>query len=339
MLTFLPTAPADSEEIRGFLQRIFHTPDGHRPFEPDVMHWKSWAPHPLWEGSRSYALRQDGRLVAHGCVTPMQCHGPQGPLRTACVIDWAASPEVAGAGVLLFRKVAQMLDGLTAVGGSDDTRRVLPRMGFQVRCQMTHFVRWVRPGLHHWRHGRKDWKLPARLARDWGRMRPQPGIPAGWTSQPIGEFPSGWPEEDQGKPRAGYPAAMVCDRSAALLNYWLACPAAEMRGFIAQERGAPAGWFVLARVGPENRIAGWAARPGGEAALIALALDAASRHPEVTRVRWPVTAARWRELARATGWHQEREEPVFYWNSARREGSGEPDYDMSLLDNDGFYLP
>src|SRR5947209_1500809 len=122
MLNFSATTEGELEEIAAFLREIFNPPPGHRPFLPEVLRWKAYAPQPLWEGARSYALRQDGRLAAHGCVTPIDWWSESGTTRAACIVDWAARRDVPGAGALLFRKIGQMIDCVAAVGGSDDTR-------------------------------------------------------------------------------------------------------------------------------------------------------------------------------------------------------------------------
>ncbi len=57
---------------------------------------------------------------------------------TGHVIDWAARRGQGGAGVALMKHIGQQVDSLLAFGGSDDTLRILPHIGF-------------RPGRHGYR--------------------------------------------------------------------------------------------------------------------------------------------------------------------------------------------
>src|SRR5258706_3470841 len=118
MLQFDFIQEQELDQVAAFLRRIFRVPATFRTFQPDVLRWKYFAPHPLWEGSRSCVFRKDGEIVAHGCVTPFRWLTAAGPLRASCVIDWAADRSVPGAGLLLFRKIAERFDGLAGIGGS-----------------------------------------------------------------------------------------------------------------------------------------------------------------------------------------------------------------------------
>jgi hypothetical protein len=73
-------------------------------------------------------------IAAHVCLCPVTYRLPGGRQITGShFIDWAAGRRVAGAGGLLVRKLASLFDVLLAIGGSDDTQQVLPKLGFQLK--------------------------------------------------------------------------------------------------------------------------------------------------------------------------------------------------------------
>jgi hypothetical protein len=338
MLKFSATQESDLPEVLSFLHGVFKTPPDHRLFREDVLHWKAYTPHPLWDGSRSYVFRQDGQIIAHGCATPLVQLSSEGELRTPCIIDWAASPSVPGAGALLFRKIGMLVDGVTAVGGSDDTQAVLPRLGFKVRASMAHFIRVIRPVRDNWSHRAKGLKTPVRIMRDMKEsLRGTPAVPAAWSARPVEQFDG---SVKSSLPAPGRPSAVICVRTVPLLNYLLSCPAARIQGFTAENKGKVAGYFILSLAGAECRIADLGCstdRPEDWRAVFALAVETASHMEPVTRIRFSATARHFRELAHQSGFRLLPEEPVFYWSSNRNPApAGE--WSLTLLDNDFFYL-
>src|SRR5579871_3588366 len=107
------------------------------------------------------------------------------------VIDWAASHDAPGAGVLLFREVVSRTRTQLCLGGSDQARRVFPRLGLSQIGHLELHVRPTRP-LHRFRLRRDGtlWKESARLVRNvlWARHSPPPEARL-WTAQPVESFP------------------------------------------------------------------------------------------------------------------------------------------------------
>ena len=89
---------ADLADVSNFLCSVFGLTEPTRNFELDVLRWKYLAPHPFWEGSRSYCIREKNGIVAHGCVVPTPLLTKSKVVSSCGVIDWAGSPKVAGAG-------------------------------------------------------------------------------------------------------------------------------------------------------------------------------------------------------------------------------------------------
>jgi hypothetical protein len=113
--------------------------------DPAFLNWKFFREHPAWRGPRSYVIQQEGAVVAHGCVWPSAFHRPSGKVTSCHVLDWAASPQAAGAGVSIYRELIRTGDTAIAIGGSEQARRLLPKLGFQPYGEMRYFARVVRP--------------------------------------------------------------------------------------------------------------------------------------------------------------------------------------------------
>ena len=139
-LTFVPTGRDDVPELVRFLTSVFGLRDDAPFVAKDLVEWKYFAAHPYWDGPRSYLLKHDGKLAAHGCAHPATFLPPGRAVTSTRVIDWAAGSGVPGAGVLLFRKFASLADTLFAVGGSPETQSIFPKSGFGawVSCRCMH---------------------------------------------------------------------------------------------------------------------------------------------------------------------------------------------------------
>ncbi len=343
MLTFRSIGESELDEVAAFLRAVFGAPPDHPPFRRDVLHWKSIAPHPFWPGSRGYVYRDGEKIVAHGCVTPIEWRSASGTVRTACVVDWAADRTVPGIGLLLYRSIARiksesnepLLDGLTGIGGSDDARRVLPRAGFRQIFEMPVFSRIVRP-LARNIGGPLDWKTPARVVRDWGRSSRIREAPAGWRVELVERFDE---SISPALPAPGRPSAIVARRSPELLNYWLACPAVVMEGYRAIGPANETAYFAISKRSGEARIAdlGVSSNDSGAwSAALTLALRAAA-DPAIHTVKMATSAPLMQAALASLDFRAESIEPIFYWDASKR-GIVEGECSITFADNDYFYL-
>jgi hypothetical protein len=326
---------AEVEEVSRFLRNTFQADDDWVPFRPDVLRWKSLEPHPLWEGSRGYVLRQAGEIVAHGCAMPTRFLCSDGEALVACVIDWAASKTAPGAGVAIYQHIGKFTDGLIGVGGSDDAQRVLPRMGFKARQDLETYARVTRP-VHRFLETRaKTWRDGARLARNVARgLRTASAQLAGWTAQRVERFD----ESLAGAlPRPGLVSRTICYRNADLLNYFLMCPAARMEGYLLLREERVVGYFLLAFLRDKCRIPElWVA--SGEGSDWAAAYLLASTGREGSQVSVGCGTEVLRQAARAAGFSVAIRQPV-YVKDPKAKLPEQLDAAMGLLDTDGFYLP
>jgi hypothetical protein len=141
---FRPSTPADAPAIVGVLRDA-----GLRPVDPGVaprlMHWQYWASRADWPEPRSYVLVRGSDVIAHAGIVPGICAWDGHRLKTYHVIDWAARRGAIGAGSALMKHVAGLADMLLGIGGSGDTRAMLPTLGFKTYGRATPFVRTLHP--------------------------------------------------------------------------------------------------------------------------------------------------------------------------------------------------
>ena len=337
------TAPQDLPELTGFLLDVFHA-SPEAPFvQPALLHWKYFVPRPDWNGPRSYVLRSEGRISAHGCVAPVDfrppgARGSSAPVTGMRVIDWAGGRQAPAAGVSLMRHLARLTDTVLAIGGSADAVRVFPRIGFEPRGNLAVFARVVRP----WGQFRSDpyprgWKAPLRLARStWYSLSPLPRAPFGWTCRAVAAF------DHSICPALEFDAATftATARSPALLNYMLDCPGAAFSGFLLCRQDRVRGYFLLSRVAGQTRIA--EVRVDSEAAedwqaAFALATRQAAADPGTCEILAVASIRQGVAALRRNGYRFRRHEPVFLLDPRRRL-AGVPDLNLDLLVGDEAYL-
>jgi hypothetical protein len=312
-----------------FLRTVFGVGENHRMFQEDVLRWKCIAPHPFWEGSRGYALRYKGEIAAFGCVVP--CRFLAGPetVGSCNVIDWAASKAVPSAGIMLYKHIQELAGTMINIGGTDDARQVLPRIGFQERTEIHHYARVLRP----WRHfagSSKDWKSPLRLARDHRELLRNTGVSLAVRRVDKLSGPFRDPSVT---------AQIVCARTPESLAYFMACPASAMEAYVMERGNAVVGYFLLSRVDRQCRIANlwirsaerqdWA--EGYAAAATAAALD-----PHTTEVTAGASLPLETGALEQAGYRRTHSEPVFV-RDPNNTLAGRSDLAISFLENDAFY--
>jgi hypothetical protein len=237
-----PTSPVEAAALSEFLGRMFRLHAGSSSLAGTHMHWKYWAAHPDWSGSRSFTARHRGEIVAHAAAWPVRVRVPGQIVPAVHVIDWAAAPDYPGAGIWLLRQIGRKVRLMIATGGSEITRRVLPVIGFRPHGDLCQFARPVRPLGLALTTAERDWKLPARLVRNtcW-RLSPWLSLPRGWSASPLA------PEEvpDALWPRTS-PTTAVMQRDSGFYRYVVDSPSVRHALFGLEKRGTLVGYFCLA---------------------------------------------------------------------------------------------
>lgn len=322
---------ADLAEVARFLCSVFGMAEPGRTLQPNVLRWKYLAPHPFWEGGRSYCIRHKGEIVAHGGVVPTNFIAGSQVVRSCAVIDWAGSPKLPGAGSLIYKLLYPSVDAFLGIGGSETARKVVPRLGFETRGELEVFTRVVRPMRDFRRRPKLDLRAGAHLARNTIRLLSSgTSVPPGWSARRVDRF-----EETIGPVLPTSNDTAICQRSPALLNYLLACPAAQVEGYTLHAGGSPTGYCLLSRFESQCHIADvWAENLP---AAYALALQMAADSREVSEVIATASTSRVRDAVAGAGFHRREGMPIFLRDPRRLlEGAGP--LGIASVENDFFYL-
>src|SRR5580658_10208488 len=99
--------------------------------DPQHLRWKYWQPRADWVRPRSFVIASGSELIAHAGIIPGSCAWGTRRVMTIYVIDWLARRGEGGTGAMLMKHVGQMADALLLVGGSAETQRIAPHIGFR----------------------------------------------------------------------------------------------------------------------------------------------------------------------------------------------------------------
>ena len=305
--TFRPSVPADSADIIELLAEAGLQPN----VEPQALNWKYWTQREDYSGARSFVATRGAHVLAHAGVVPGSFVRASGRFTVLHLIDWAARSNAAGVGVSLMKHVARLSDALLAVGGSEQTLRILPHIGFRPCGTAEVYVRVLHPLRMIGGSGALSWKLPARLARRtlW-RLSSPIVAPAGWSVSRVA------PDEmtilAEALPRA-IAGTEVFERSEGLFRYMLHCPIVPMELYALKNQNEVRGYLMLAFAPGQARIADcWAAtdEPAAWHALMQYAALQAWQHRDVAElVAWSSDAVMTRALV-AGGFHRRDQQPI-----------------------------
>jgi hypothetical protein len=329
-----PSTPEDAPAILALFAEA-----GLRPnVRPPELHWKYWEPRADWPGPRSFVLTHHRELVAHSAIVPGSCAWVSGQVTVIHMIDWAARPAAAGAGVTLMKHIGQQAQALLAIGGSTDTLRILPQIGFHDVGAATGYVRTLLPWRLRGAGGAAKWRLLPRLAR---RVAWTLGAPAArvsdWQARRLGA-------DEVGQLAAVLPAAeahgSVMSRSVELLRHMLSCPIVPLTLFAVERAGLVRGYFLLAAAPGQVRIADCAMASGDPAewrAMILCAVAQARSHRPaevVTLASHPLL----RQALEAGGFHARFRIPVRMRTSSPATARPPAPLHVQMLDSDAAFF-
>jgi hypothetical protein len=276
--------PLTAADIAAVLA-LFDEAGLHPNAAPAELQWKYWQARADWPQPRSFVLTEADELIAHGAVVPGWCAWGTQRIRVIYVIDWAARSGALGAGVALMKHIGRQAQALLAIGGSADTLRILPEIGFRPMGVATGYVRPLFP-LRLLRGGTiPPAKVLARIARGflWRLAAPAAGA-AGWQVRAVAADEIGRIECVFPSPARGM---AVLERSVELFRYALSCPIVAMRLFSLERAGRVRGYFLLASAPGQVRIADcWvdSDEPADWCAMIQCAVAQAKHDPQAAEV-------------------------------------------------------
>ena len=258
--------------------------EGATAVDPEFQRWKYWRPHPLEEGSRGRVLFDGGKLVAHGARWPIRLCGAMGELQVFHLIDWAAERGSGGAGMEVMRLCSEGAAAVLSIGGSAATRKIVPIFGFRPQNQIAFLEMPLHPFRPAWDESSRDWKMPARLARNFLYfLRSGRQLAPDWSV--LAASPDEIPQELFPTPVAG---EVVSVRNAALLKHVMSCPGIERWRCCFLRRGSMLkAYFLLAQVGSDVRMVDYG--PSGLDETTGRAVGLAAR--EMAQLEFPGGAA------------------------------------------------
>ena len=335
---FRSTSPEDGPSIAAFLAGVFGMAADHPGLEPRQMYWKYWEPWGDWEGSRSYVLTREDEIVAHGAVVPLILASPERRVRVVRIIDWASNPKAVGSGVILMKRIGEMTDAVMAVGGTEMTLKVFTALRAKDYGHAWGWVRPLRPLNRFSYEPAINVRSVARLVRafNWSLRAPS-AVPAGWSARRI---------ESGCVPEAGLPlpvpssGSLIFERSAAGLEYYLKCPTAPMELYAVSHNDIVRGWFLLALVGAQARIAeSWISSTNltDWDALHLLAVDEARRHPDVAELFTMSNGGVTGESLAHCGFHR-RDSSALSLVDYSKQGLPDGKMRVQMLEGDAAYL-
>jgi hypothetical protein len=329
---FVPVPASERQHLTQFLLESFHAEPSLNSFRPEVLDWKYFSEHPDWPRPRSFAIKQAGQIVAHGGIWPVRLMTPEGAVKAIHLIDWAASRSAVGAGIHLLRKMAALGDVLLTIGGSPDTRNLLPKLGYKISGKLRSYAWVIRPWLQFRTTPAPDWKTAAKFLRNSARaLKGLPAAPEGWRAMKVARF------EESIEGIFEQPRSSICPRrTAAGLNYLLRCPAATFSGFVVNQGEKARGYFLLAQVGRQARIVDIRLDSEDRELLQAigvLAMRTAAGDAETCEIVAASSVAIGGELWLQAGFVQREADPIFCYDPRNLVGSTLP-LDLSLADGD-----
>lgn len=332
MSPFRRSTPEDAAQIVTLFAEAGLSPNSR----PQDLDWKYWRQRIDWEGARSFILTDERRVIAHGSAVPGNIAWGDRRASIVQVIDWAASPRAPSAGVSLFGRIGQLADIHVSVGGSQDTLAIMPLIGFRPLCQITGYVRPLRPWRILSSGGRVGWRLVARFLRSvlWKARAPSIDL-AGCRALRIGPQQLARLAAVFPRPSAGM---AVTERSPALLAHALTCPMVTSELYGIEVKGKLRGYFLLTFAPGQARVADlWieSEDPADWRACIQCAVERAMQHTDMAEiVAWASTPALSARLIEC-GFHARTEEPVWI----RQRGAIEipPVVHLQMLDTDAAH--
>lgn len=337
MLDFSPTVPGDLNAVASLLLAGFKAGPDATFVDKRMLQWKYFESGPEWEGSRGYVLRKDDTIQAHCGVWPVHLSVSGKNVTCLCFVDWVSDRNVPGRGFLLKKKLMSFAETAIVVGGTDDTRAVIPKLGFKAASDVGFFVRVARPWQQYrTRPTEGVGRDIARLVRNtaWSHFDTKSTICSGWSAVPLDSF------DDillNGRCNREDPTPW---RSARYLNYWLRSPTVKISAFAIQRAKKNLGYFLLSRVGGQTRIADLRLSSTSQDdwnAAYSLAGDMAAANPETCEIT-AVASTLFAELAlRASGFRQRGSAPLFLYDPQKKLRDSPPIY-WNLIDGDAAYI-
>jgi hypothetical protein len=236
-----------------------------------------------------------------------------------------------------MKYIGQSTDALLAIGGSEQTLKLLPHLGFHSSGAATCYVRPLHPARILTPSAHPAATLLPRFARSmlWALQAPS-GETNGWGVRPV--ECSALSSVSAVLPVPS-PGTVVLERSEELFRYALACPVSPMALYALERAGHTRGYFLLAFAFRQARLADcWidSEDPADWRALLQCAVLQAKRHPHAAELAAWGSDAALSERLRECGFHARGDLPVQILAPRNPELTAGT-LRVQMLDNDAAY--
>ncbi len=344
-----PTTPDDLDGIAALLAAAFATTIDALFVNRDLLAWKYFARGLPWDGARSYVMKRADEILAHCAFSPLILERDGAQVTSFCFMDWAGKRDAPGAGVLLKKRLMNLVQTSIVAGGTDATRSVIPRLGFTLHSENRLYARVVRPFRQsRARPSEGIKKDAARLLRNAAWSASSSGnIPHDWSAARVDSFDSAneifhasnnMTNDAASKAKNALPC-WTPRRDAALLNYWLSSPAAKFTGFVIREGARARGHFLLSHVAGQTRIADVRVDSTGQTDwtnAYRLASRAAAAMPETCEIYGIASTQFARAAFETSGFRWRGVSPLFL-NDSQHKINDEAIF-WNLIDDDTAYI-
>ena len=329
-----PSRPEDAPGIIALMRQAGLAPH----VDPEQLHWKYWRERTDSADPRSFVLTDGRNLLAHGAAMPGLLRWGPRRARVIHMIDWAARRDAVGAGVQLMKHVGGLTEFLFGVGGSAQTLKIMPLIGYRLCGTVVGYARPLSPLALLRQPTRARWKLGPRFGRTllWTLAAGTREV-GGLAARRIGpddieQIAGVLPTEDGSLP--------FLERPPGFLRHALACPIVPMELYSVERAGRIRGYFVLSFVPGQARLADWwidSREPSARSALLGLAVDQVKARPGLAElVTWSSDPDISGSLIDC-GFRERLTLPIYFRASVGREVPGQG-VRVQMLDNDAFYL-
>jgi hypothetical protein len=322
---FRPTTATDEVRLIEFLARAFSVDTPAAFLDPALLRWKYWSPREDYAEPRSFVLERNGAIVAHAGVWPISIGTGRDRARGAHMIDWASNANAPGSGAALVQRLIRQFDFIYSIGGSAMTQSVLPAFGFKQVTETWMGARPLRPVRQMLFHQAKNWRLPARLARNlW------------WSVTPARHEKNCWTAAEARV--ADFDPPISCPRSRAFFSYLAQHPAIQVRLYRLLADGKEEGWLALSLVQKQARVAGiWlkATSAANQRSAFLAARNAAARRRDAYEISAEGSIGPSETAALQAGFRIARRTPVYL---LQKSGTPLMPFEFQLADNDEFFL-
>lgn len=331
-----PVQPQEQDALASFLASAFGVPPAAPFLESRLLWWKYFQPRTDWPAPRSWVMKDGSQIVAHAGIWPLRFVVSGQKVDSMHIIDWAASPQAPGSGVLLYREVMRQAPTLFGVGGSDAARKVVRKLGFSEPGRLKTYVQVVRPWRQLRERPARHWKNSAKFVRNavWS-LRSRRAASGCWSAAPVDSFPESYAPVWEARDRS----LAYCDRSPVFLNYVLACPV-QTSGFLLYRDRILAGHLVLCRLQGQVRIADLSissSDPADWARAYGVAVDLAAADPLCCEVVAVSSATRTQQALLENGFRYYLDQPIWLHDPCGLM-AGSPPLSIQPLDSDSFFL-